>query len=192
MRKFSLDRINGDWTCVTLNLYMCALAGTIPEIVPDIDARIRTKKPASLQNVPANLLKRRIRRGDSVFTAYVRGRVVGYLFAARESAWIGEIDTRLRIQSEDVYFYDAFTCPQFRGKHIYTWLLACTARHYRQQGYERALIFTTSANHASRKAIRRAGFSCYQRIRYYDAWGLKMWHYTPKKYHVRSYCAIEN
>ncbi len=113
------------------------------------------------------------------------------MFAAQESAWVGEIDTRLRIHSGDIYFYDAFTYPAYRGMRVYPWLLTHAARYYGEHGYRTALIFTTAKNRASARAIRRAGFSCYQRIRFYDLWGLKMWHCTPRKNHVKSYCAIE-
>ena len=171
---------------------MIALRSRIPKVTPKIAVQMSTDEPSELQNVRRDLLKRRLRRGDTVFTAYTQEQPVGYIFAARESAWVGEIDTRFRIQSGDIYFYDAFTYPAYRGMRIYPWLLTRAARHYREQDYNTALIFTTSANRASARAIRHAGFSCYQRIRFYDMWGLKMWHYTSRKNHVKSYCAIEN
>jgi GNAT superfamily N-acetyltransferase len=177
---------------VTLNLYMLALRKAIPAVTPEIAVDIETKKPSALQNVPTDVLEKRLKRGDGVFTAHAHTEPVGYIFAAHESAWVGEIDTRLRIKSGDIYFYDAFTYPAYRGLGIYPSLLTYAAHHYRHQGYNTALIFSTAANRASSNAIRRAGFSCYQRIRFYDVWGLKMWHYTARKNHVKSYCAIEN
>jgi GNAT superfamily N-acetyltransferase len=171
---------------------MLALDSRIPKVTPKKALQMKTTKPSELQNVRRDLLKRRLRRGDTVFTAYDQAQPVGYIFAARESAWVGEIDTRLRIQPGDIYLYDAFTYPANRGMRVYPWLLTHAARYYREQGYKTALIFTTSVNRASARAIRRAGFSCYQRIRFYDLWGLKMWHYTARKNHVKSYCAVEN
>lgn len=171
---------------------MLALNSRIPKVTPKTAIQIKTDEPSELQNVRRDLLKRRLRRGDTVFSAYAQAQPVGYIFAARESAWVGEIDTRLRIQSGDIYFYDAFTYPAYRGMRVYPWLMTCAARYYREQGYNTALIFTTSKNRSSARAIRHAGFSCYQRIRFYDLWGLKMWHYTSRKNHVKSYCAIEN
>jgi GNAT superfamily N-acetyltransferase len=192
LRKFTFDRITRDCTSVKLHLYMLTLRDSIVMVKPRIAVDMKQGKPSALKNVRSDLLTRRLRRGDVVFTAYRHAQPVGYVFAARESSWIGEIDTRLRIHADEIYLYDAFTYPAFRGKHIYPWLLTNAAYHYRQQGYANALIFTTGDNHASNKAIRRAGFSCYQRIRFYDLWGLKMWHCTPKNNHVKSYCAIEN
>jgi len=192
LRKFTFDRITRDCESVTLNLYALTLRDSIITVKPTIAVDMKKNKPAALQNVRPDLLRRRLRRGDSVFTAYAHAQPAGYIFAACESSWVGEIDTRLRIHAEEIYFYDAFTYPAFRGRHIYPWLLTSAACHYRQQGFANALIFTAATNHASKEAIRRAGFSCYQRIRFYDLWGLKMWHFTPRHNHVKSYCAIEN
>lgn len=61
----------------------------------------------------------RLRRGDVAYVASVEGRPVGYVWLQVTTAHVEErFGFTIRLQHGDVYDFDSFVCPEFRGRGI--------------------------------------------------------------------------
>lgn len=165
---------------------------SIPEVdTPlSVETRIHDTK-MELMDLPHALIEERILNGDQVLVAYHDGVPISYLFAADHESWVEEIQDTLIIKANEIYLYDAFTHPDYRGNHIYPLLLTHAIHHFKALSYAHALIFVQSKNRSSIKAIKRAGFQCYSTIDFHCLFGYKLWRYDKPTKNVRSYFESE-
>jgi hypothetical protein len=177
----------------TLNLYCFDLKEEMPNIEPRITVAFEmSDQPLRLDNVDLEDVERRITRGDLIFFAVHRAKVVAYLFASTTSCEVGELEDMLAVGPGEVYFYDAFTSMGFRGNHIYPALLTFACNHFKKSNFAFSLIFSRGSNRNSVKGIEKAGFSCYQVIRFVNRFGEKSWNYSARSKNVRSRFNYEN
>ena len=134
----------------------------------------------------------RLAKGDRLIVAYVKRNPVAYLFAATTDTWVGEIEDWLNIAAQEVYFYDAFTAIDYRGRRIYPSLMAAAARYFKKRGFRHAMIFSTAENKYSIKGIEKCGFRCYEVVDYRNFLGLKSWYYQIGAKHVKARLGNEN
>ena len=178
--------------CV-LYLYERALRRRIHLVEPLVAIRsLVHDRTAEIKILRASTVAQRMAAGDRLFVAYHNDIPVGYLFAATQECRVGEIDDWLRIEQKEVYFYDAHTGPQFRGKRIYPHLIARAADYFKSESYDYAMIFSTGDNMRSRRGIERSGFNVYQTADYRNLLGWKSWLMETGERHVGSRLRIEN
>ncbi len=96
--------------------------------------------------------------GRRCYTARVAGEIAAYGWVSFDDEQIGELNLRIRLLPGEVYIWDCFTAPQYRGKHLYSALLAHILNELRLEGWRRAWIGADLDNLASQKGIARAGF----------------------------------
>jgi GNAT superfamily N-acetyltransferase len=93
---------------------------------------------------------------------------------------------------EDVYLYDAFTIPAWRGSGLFSALLQHLLAFARTRGRARALIFALARNRASRRAIERAGFEVFGRVSRVEICGLeRLWYRGPRSRAARTILVTE-
>lgn len=131
--------------------------------------------------------EQRNKRHDTVLMAFHNAQPVGYLFATTKDCWIGEIESWLIMRPREVYLYDAFTHPAYRGKYIYATLMHRAGDFFRQRGYSHALIFARAHNTYSIKGIESCGFSEYGSVRRLKLFGRNMWDFRIMERYVTSY-----
>jgi GNAT superfamily N-acetyltransferase len=150
----------------------------VAEVIPRVGIEVKVKThPLPLENVQKTIVSERIANGDTIFVAYQGTQPVGYIFASKRECWVGEIHDTLEVDPQEVYLYDAFTMPAFRGKRIFPYIMTEVIRYYRESKNDYALIFVLSSNKSSIRGIERAGFFCYQVVNYYDIFGQRVWNY---------------
>lgn len=149
-------------------------------------------RPAEVGVLPRAVVASRIAAGAMIFVASSARTPVAYLCATTKECWIGEIDDRLLVSPGEVYFYDAYTRPEWRGKRIYPRLICAAARYFRQRSFERAMIFATRRNARSIRGIARCGFYRYATVRYCNFMGWKSWTIRVGERHVGSRLRLEN
>lgn len=149
-------------------------------------------RPAEVKILRSSTIAHRMSLGHRLFVAYHRDIPVGYLFAATQECRVGEIDDWLRIEQKEVYLYDAYTGPQFRGKRIYPHLISRAADYFKSESYEYAIIFSTGDNIRSQSGIERSSFNVYQKVYYRNLLGWKSWRIEVGERHVGSRLRIEN
>lgn len=176
-----------------LSLYSCDLKKTVPDIETRIPVHIETYNLAiELDNVQFETVEERIARGNLIFAAWYRSKVVGYLFASTQNCEVGEMEDVLNIREGEIYLYDAFTSPGFRGNRIYPALLTTACKYFKERDYAYALIFTRESNVNSVKGIEKAGFFCYQVVQFENKFGEKSWNYSSRSCNVQSHFAHED
>ncbi len=148
---------------------------SISEFVPELELFDKT------------IREQRNKRHDTVLIAFHQAQPLGYLFATTKDCWVGEIDDWLIIEPREVYLYDAFTHPVYRGKHIYATLLNRAADFFKQRGYSHALIFAGAQNMSSIKGIEQCGFSEYGSVQRLKLLGRNMWDFRITRRYVTSH-----
>lgn len=187
MITFNNSRFQRKLTHVTLKLYCCWLKERIPKIKSEIPVDIDIcNQPLELKNIQRSVIEKRISMGHKFFIAQHRSEPVAYIFVSTKECWVGEVDDMLEIGKGEVYLYDAFTYREYRGNHIYPCLMSHIARFYRKKNYSLAIIFTTLSNRISSAGIERVGLTCYEKVDFFNIFGLKVWNYKKGRKDVRS------
>lgn len=188
MRKQKFDGLTLRVSRTSVQLYVLCLDAAIPEVTSRIpvDTRIHDTT-LELMNTPKAVVEERILNGDQMLVAYHKGEPISYLFAATNENWVEELQDTLIIKPNEIYLYDAFTKPAYRGQHVYPLLLTHAALHFRALTYSRALIFVKNKNIPSIRSIERAGFQCYRTIDFHCLFGYKLWRYNRATKDVKSH-----
>lgn len=175
-----------------LCLYATALKGDISIVRPSVTVKVSiSDRLSDIDMLTASTIALRSARGDEIFVAHHHGIIVAYLFATTKECKVEEIDDSLDIAQNEVYFYDAYTRPVFRGKGIYSHLITKASEYFKSKAYEHALIFSTKANLSSNRGIGRCGFGHYETVRYHNFMGWKSWDIKLGERYVRSRLRIE-
>ncbi len=127
----------------------------------------------------------RLRDGQVCAIAHHETEVVAYCWLACTPVWVGEIGHAVVPGPEDVYLYDAFTMPGWRGRGLFSAVIASLLALARSRGRKRALIFVGAGNRASRRAIERAGFEIVHTVSRVELCGLtRLWFRGPRSSRV--------
>lgn len=89
---------------------------------------------------------RRFERGDKCFVARDNGRIVSARWSATGSAQCDYLSRVVPLADDEVYIYDAFTLPEYRGRKIFPALTSEMHRYYKKEGKRRSLCFTAPEN----------------------------------------------
>ena len=149
-------------------------------------------KPLEARILQRSIIEERLARGEKIFIAYHQNSPVAYLFAAANDCWIGEIDDWLVVARNEIYLYDAFTSPEYRGRGIYPFLIYRAVDYFRKKSYRYIMIFATASNCESIRGIEKCGFRCYEIVNYRNFLGWKSWHFIVGERYVGSRLGNEN
>lgn len=155
-----------------LTLFSFDLREETPVVWKDTSAEMRfisdesVFRGESINN--GHLFKERLQKGDMCCCVIVRGKAVSYCWMAQDSAYIGEISKKIILKNDEIYLFDGFTKPEYRGKGFFTKTLSFILCYGREKGYQRALIFALSSNKSSIAAIKKTGFDKFQRVCFID------------------------
>jgi ribosomal protein S18 acetylase RimI-like enzyme len=150
-------------------LYDYDLKAEIIQIPARIDTRYdriaadTPEKHADLSSLyPGNVLKQRFARGEECFVAYASDMVVAYGWTSYREVEIGEINKLMHVKPDEVYLYDFYTRPEYRGNNLYPAVLSHILRFLAEGGFRLALIFVLIENLTSRRGVTKAGFRQFQ------------------------------
>lgn len=126
------------------------------------------------------LFQSRLERGEQFWTAQLDDKIIAYCWATGAPVEIGEVRRVVAPRRGEVYLYDAFTFPAYRGQNLYPAILNRILTHSRQQNLQRALIFVLDDNAASIRGVQKAGFREFQRVTYRNLLGFSRYIYQPR------------
>jgi GNAT superfamily N-acetyltransferase len=126
------------------------------------------------------LFQSRLERGEQFWTAQLDGKIISYCWATDAPVEIGELRRVIAPRRGEIYLYDAFTFPAYRGQNLYPAILNRILLHSRQQDLQRALIFVLDDNVASIRGVQKAGFCEFQRVTYCNLLGFGRYSYQPR------------
>lgn len=120
----------------------------------------------------------RLRQGHRCYVARCQGQVVAaqwFLEGEFDSIFLGR---RFLLTANEIYGYNTFTVPAFRGKGINTCLTAKSARSIQacSPHKTRLLALINATNKASLRSIARLGFTRIGRVGFIEVFGIRL-HY---------------
>ena len=154
-------------------LFELPLHGPPPAATPRLPVVIGLLERADLHDyfefrsyTRESLVRDRFEAGHWCFTARHMGRLVAAIWVASGSAWIHYLSRKVELAPHQLYSYDAFTAPQYRGQNLAPALLAEILRHFQATGYSTLLTAVRHENVASVRSFAKLGFRPYARMGY--------------------------
>ena len=141
--------------------FACGLSVGIELLAPrDVDDYLAFRP----ESPPGRVLDR-LRLGQACFVARHEGRVVSACWATTEPAWSEYLACELPVAAGEVFMFDAFTQPAYRGRGIAPALCVQLLIHYGEAGLRRATRAVLPENLPARRAHAKAGFRPYAVVR---------------------------
>ena len=155
----------------TFCLLVRQIEQTFPEMTTCLTVSIDLLKETELQDYvgfhsypePSTILSR-LRTGHRCFVARCKGRIVNAAWAVPNEeigfSYFDAIHRRVaeRLAPDEVYVYDVFTLPPFRGKNIVGVVFARMIRYFQDVGYKRMIVIVEPKNKASLRLMEKAGY----------------------------------
>jgi hypothetical protein len=103
-------------------------------------------------------IDRRLTRGDRCFVAWDEGRIVSARWIAADRAWVEYLDRDMELQSDEVYLYETYTAPDYRGLTVSGAAGTRLARFLAAEGYRRIVGGVVPENHAALRTAAKTGY----------------------------------
>jgi GNAT superfamily N-acetyltransferase len=100
---------------------------------------------------------RRVQNGNHFYYATLEGQTVAYGWIATQRGGIDELQFYFTLPTQELYFWDFKTFPDYRGRGIYPHFLQALLRQHEQTA-RRLWIMYKPDNAAARSSIIKAGF----------------------------------
>jgi GNAT superfamily N-acetyltransferase len=100
---------------------------------------------------------KRLDLGRFCYAAWFEGRLAAYGWVSFNEELVGELDLRIRLLPGEAYIWDCFTLPEYRGRRLYSALLAHIVGDLCAENFSRTWIGADLDNMASQRGIARAG-----------------------------------
>lgn len=161
---------------ITCGLQQSVVPGQLPLTIHRLDSADSVLFRALCQRFPEKDFAPRWREfGTQSFVAVAGGAIAGFAWVGRYRLRIAEINYQYPLASDELFIYDCFVAPAFRGQGIYPAMIGAILEESRGAGLKRALIAVTSVNRASIRGILKAGFTEFNRIVYLNWHGREQW-----------------
>lgn|GEM_PF-1656559 len=143
---YSLDAIR-------IPVYNASIDVTFGTLQPnDIDAYLRFRR-----NAERDTVEKRLMHGDRCFVSWYEKEIVDACWTATGMIHVPYIRRYLRIPAGDVYSFDSYTAPDFRGRGIYMARNSYTARVHQAEGLSRSIALVAYENYSAWLILTRSG-----------------------------------
>jgi GNAT superfamily N-acetyltransferase len=102
-------------------------------------------------------IKERMRQGHRCYVSWHEGRIVDASWLATGRVHIPYLRRDLVLEPGDVYVYDSYTAPHYRGRSLYSAKVAFIMRHCKEKGYVRNVAVIAIENKEPLAVTRRLG-----------------------------------
>ena len=120
----------------------------------------------------AREVEARLRRDCNCFVAYQEGVIAHATWIATGRAWVNYLRGDFLLANDDIYEFDGYTHPLYRGQRLFWLRNAFARRYYRERGFRRMTGAVAIENTASLRAMESVG---YHPIGLYGCWRLGPW-----------------
>jgi GNAT superfamily N-acetyltransferase len=159
----------------------------LPSIEPRVPATLCRLGPEDWSDLIAlrpflteEVIRLRLSNGHRFYGARVDGRTVHVQAMAVGKAFNSFLDIVFPLSPVEIYFYEAYTLPEYRGQHISPAVTVWAAAEMRKAGYERALVFIYPHNRPALQANARQGFRQVGHFGYVDLLGVRRYFYWSR------------
>ncbi|HEX6574688.1 MAG TPA: hypothetical protein VF042_06915 [Gemmatimonadaceae bacterium] len=101
--------------------------------------------------------ERRISRGDRCFISWIDGRIVDACWTATGNIYVPYMNRTLHVPEGDVYSYDSYTLPEYRGRGLYMARNSFTAITTQSEGFRRSIALVAYENYSAWLILTRSG-----------------------------------
>jgi len=141
------------------------LDGLPPEPAAGLPIRLAVLTPDDLPrfasfrpDLDPRVIRDRLAAGHRCFAAWHEDRIVHAGWASEDRAWVEFLECELPLEPGDVYQFDSFTLPAFRGAGVAGARVAWMARFFRDRGARRLLAVVWPGNPAAFRPLEKAGY----------------------------------
>jgi GNAT superfamily N-acetyltransferase len=167
------------WELLWERLLDAPLADVTPRVPVHIEVLEQTDVDQYLAFRPdANLadIRQRLASGQRCFIARHQGQIVYAEWSATGRVWLGYLSYELCLAPDEVYSYDSFTTPEFRGQRIAPACSVYMQRTRREAGYTRVVMMNLPDNETSIRVSEKVGYRRFGTIGYVQL-GPWRWHF---------------
>jgi len=143
----------------------CRLDQQIPEVSPRVAARIAPLSADDCESygrfrgqLSLVTMRRRLERGQQCFATWHEGQIVHAGWATTREGWIDYLGCEFPLEAGDVYQFDSYTAPAFRGLGLAAGRVAWMARVFRDAGFRRLLAVVWPENVHAFRPLEKAGY----------------------------------
>lgn len=102
---------------------------------------------------------RRLNERQTCFAARdSAGTLASVTWAAVRHVWIDFVDRDVGLEDDEVYLYDSYTAPDFRGQRLQPFLGQRILTHFRDCDYRQAVVIIAPENRSNISSRKRSGF----------------------------------
>jgi GNAT superfamily N-acetyltransferase len=153
-------------------------------VEPEVPVTFRELKPSDFGELIAlrpylteEVIRLRLSAGHRVYVATLGGRIVSTLLVAIDKAYIGYLKIAFPLSQREVYFGEAYTIPEYRGKRIHPACMLFASRQMYQLGYQHGVAFVFPRNRPALCSHGRIGFQKKGFIGFVEGFGISRYVY---------------
>jgi hypothetical protein len=134
-------------------VYNAKVSVDFGQLKPDeLDAYRRLRPDCNMAEVA-----QRLAAGHRCFVCWHEGEIVEACWSATSDIHVGYMRRYLRVPTGDVYSFDSYTDPRFRGQGVYMARNSYQARLNRAEGLKRSIALVAYENYAAWLILSRSG-----------------------------------
>lgn len=108
-------------------------------------------------NMARKKIERRLEQGHRCFTSWHGEKVVDAGWTATGNVAVPYLGRVLCLEPGDIYSYDAYTLPEYRGYGLYMARNSFTARANQKEGFKRSVALVAPENYTAWVILTRSG-----------------------------------
>jgi hypothetical protein len=117
-----------------------------------IDGYLRFRPSAARRNI-----QRRLEQGHRCITSWHDDRIVDAGWTGAGAVFVPYLERFICLAPGDIYSYDAYTLPEYRGYGLYMARNSYTARRNQKEGCERSIALVAPENYTAWLVLTRSG-----------------------------------
>lgn len=118
----------------------------------EVDAYLRFRP-----SLRRNRIEQRLEQGHRCFASWHGERIIDAGWTATQAVAVPYLGRVLRLDPGDVYSYDAYTLPEYRGYGLYMARNSHTARTNQREGLKRSVALVAPENYTAWVILTRSG-----------------------------------
>jgi hypothetical protein len=131
---------------------------TVPAAVAELEPSDSAAYLAFRRGATPEQFRSRFERGCRCFVARADGAIVSATWVATGRGRLETIKEDFELYPKQMYVFDSFTLPEYRGRRIQGAIFTEICKHYAARGIEQALSLTGPENIGTKMSRERSGF----------------------------------
>ena len=146
--------------------YIRRLDSPIGRAIPGLEAHLAELTADDVEeylqfypNISSEQYLERFREGQTCFVVREStGTLASGTWTAVGRVWIDFVGREVALQEDEVYLYDSYTVPEFRGKRLQPFLCDQILARFQNSGYRQAVVIIAPENRSNISSRKRSGF----------------------------------